>query len=332
MDGWIVLTFLGGLSLFLYGMQLMAEGLAHYAGARLEVLLRRFTTTPLQSVFVGMIVTALMQSSSAVTVMVVGFVNAGLMDLEQVVGIIMGANIGTTVTAWILGLAGVREAPFWLRLFAPTVMGPLIACIGVLFSLLSRRESRQSAAAVLVGFSILLFGMDTMSRTVEPLAKSQWFTRLLSECSSPIMGLLMGILVTAVMQSSSASVGILQALCTTGIVQMGVVVPMVMGQNIGTCITALLSGIGANGNAKRAALIHLYLNLFGSVFCMLFCYGLSAILSAQWQKNTATSMDVAVLHSLFNLLVTIVFFPFRTVLVKAAKQTGRKTFRHFPVK
>ena len=260
-----LLKMVGGLALFLYGMNLLGDGLSRASGGRLERILEKLTNNPLKAVLMGAVVTGVIQSSSATTVMVVGFVNSGIMSLKQAVGIIMGANIGTTVTSWILSLTGIESDAFWIRMLKPSSFSPILAIVGVGILLFSHKDKLKNAATILVGFAILMFGMDSMSAAVSPLAEVPEFTNLLIEFQNPVFGVLAGLILTAVIQSSSASVGILQALCMTGAVSFGAAVPIIMGQNIGTCVTAMISGIGASRNAKRAALIHLYFNIIGTI-------------------------------------------------------------------
>lgn len=276
MDFFGVLTMIGGLALFLYGMNVMGAGLSKASGGRMEKILERLTDSTIKGVLLGAAVTAVIQSSSATTVMVVGFVNSGIMKLSQAIGVIMGANIGTTVTSWILGLAGVESDAFFIRLFKPTSFSPVLAIIGVAMMMFAKREKKKDIGMILIGFAVLMFGMDTMSGAVKPLADVPEFTNLLVIFSNPLLGILAGALLTAVIQSSSASVGILQALCLTGSVTYATAVPIILGQNIGTCVTALLSGIGANRNAKRASLVHLYFNIIGVVSFVIVFYTLQA--------------------------------------------------------
>ena len=264
MDVFDVLTMLGGLALFLYGMTMLGESLAKMSGGRLEKTLEKLTSNPLKAVLLGAGVTAVIQSSSATTVMVVGFVNSGIMKLSQAVGIIMGANIGTTVTSWILSLTGIEGGSLVTQLLKPTSFAPVLAVIGVILMMFTKDRKKKNVASILLGFTILMFGMDTMSSAVEPLADVPEFTGILLMFSHPLLGVLAGALRTAVIQSSSASVGILQALCATGSVTYAAAVPIIMGQNIGTCVTAMISSIGTSKNARRAALVHLYFNLIGT--------------------------------------------------------------------
>ena len=245
MDFFSVLTLLGGLAMFLYGMNVMGDGLEKVSGGKLEKILENLTSSPVKAVLLGAAVTGVIQSSSATTVMVVGFVNSGIMQLSQAVGVIMGANIGTTVTSWILSLAGIQSSNFFIQLLKPTSFAPVLALIGVVFLMFLKDAKKKDIGTILIGFSVLMFGMETMSGAVKPLAEVPEFTGILLKFSIPVLGVLAGTVLTAVIQSSSASVGILQALCITGAVPYSAAIPIIMGQNIGTCITALLSAIGA---------------------------------------------------------------------------------------
>lgn len=318
MDFFDLLSMVGGLALFLYGMHLLGDGLAKASGGRLEGILEKLTSNPLKAVLVGAGVTAVIQSSSATTVMVVGFVNSGIMKLEQAVGIIMGANVGTTITSWILSLAGIDSSSFVIQLFKPTSFSPVLAIIGVAMLMFSKKEKHQNAATILIGFAVLMFGMDTMSSAVKPLAQVPEFTGILTAFSNPILGMLAGVVLTAVIQSSSASVGILQALCLSGAVGYSTAVPIIMGQNIGTCVTAMLSGVGASKNARRAALVHLYFNIIGTVVFMAVFYVLNAVLGFSFMDEPATAAGIAVIHSLFNIGATLLLLPFSKGLVKLA--------------
>ena len=256
-----VLAMIGGLALFLYGMHVMGDGLTKASGGKLEKILEKLTSNKLYAVILGAGVTAIIQSSSATTVMVVGFVNSGIMKLSQAIGVIMGANIGTTVTSWILSLAGIQSDNFWIQLFKPESFTPILALVGIILLMFSKKEKKHDIGNILLGFAVLMFGMTSMSEAVAPLADVPEFTSILTAFTNPVLGVIAGALLTAAIQSSSASVGILQALCITGAVDYRMAIPIIMGQNIGTCITAIISGIGANRNAKRAALIHLYFNI-----------------------------------------------------------------------
>lgn len=313
-----LLTMIGGLALFLYGMSMLGDGLAKASGGRLEKILEKLTNTPLKAVLMGAGVTAVIQSSSATTVMVVGFVNSGIMKLQQAVGIIMGANVGTTITAWILGATGIDSDSFLVQMCKPTSFSPVLAIVGMGFLMFSHREKLKNAATILVGFAILMFGMDTMSSAVKPLADIPEFTSILLRFSNPILGMLAGLLLTAVIQSSSASVGILQALCATGAVGYGAAVPIIMGQNIGTCVTAMLSGVGASKNAKRAALVHLYFNMIGTILFMTVFYMINAVTTLPFMEEAATPFGIAAIHSVFNLTTTLCLLPFSGGLVRLA--------------
>ena len=316
-----VLTMIGGLALFLYGMNLLGEALANASGGKLEKILEKLTNNPIKAVLLGAGVTAVIQSSSATTVMVVGFVNSGIMKLEQAVGIIMGANIGTTVTSWILGLTGIESESFWIQLLKPSSFSPVLAIIGVAVIMFSKKEKWKNFAGILVGFAILMFGMETMSNAVKPLADIPEFTGILTKFSNPLYGVIAGFILTAIIQSSSASVGILQALCMTGAIGYSAALPIIMGQNIGTCITALLSSIGATKNAKRAALIHLYFNLIGTILFMGVFYAIHAFAPFSFMGEVATPFGIASLHSVFNVVSTIALLPFSKLLVKLSVMT-----------
>ena len=318
-----VLTMAGGLALFLYGMNVMGDSLAKLSGGKLEQILEKLTSKRIMAVLLGMAVTAVIQSSSATTVMVVGFVNSGIMQLSQAVGIIMGANIGTTVTSWMLSLTGISGAG-WINLLKPSSFSPVLAVIGIIMTMTCKNNSKKKDIGnILLGFAILMFGMETMSGAVAPLADNEKFTGMLTLFSNPLFGLLAGTVLTAVIQSSSASVGILQALCVTGAVNYATAIPIIMGQNIGTCVTALLSAIGANKNAKRAAMIHLYFNLIGTVVFMVLFYMINAAVRFPFMAQMATPATIAITHSVFNITATLVWLPFSNLLVKLACLTIR---------
>ena len=325
MDFFSVLTLLGGLAMFLYGMQVMGDGLAKVSGGKLEQILENLTSSKWKAVLLGMCVTAVIQSSSATTVMVVGFVNSGIMKLNQVVGIIMGANIGTTITSWILSLAGIESSNFFISLLKPTSFSPILALIGIIFLMFTKSSRKKDIGTILLGFAVLMFGMDTMSGAVKPLADVPEFTGLLLKFSNPVAGIVAGTVLTAIIQSSSASVGILQALCLTGAVPFSAAFPIIMGQNIGTCVTALLSAVGANKNAKRAAMIHLYFNLIGTVVFMSVFYIINAAVHFPFMTQMATPAIIAITHSIFNITATLVWLPFSDLLVKLACLTIRDT-------
>ncbi len=318
MDFFGILTLIGGLALFLYGMEVMGSGLSKASGGRLEQVLEKLTSNKLKAVLLGAGVTAVIQSSSATTVMVVGFVNSGIMKLTQAIGIIMGANIGTTVTSWILSLSGIESEGFFMRMLKPSSFSPVLAVIGVAFIMFSKKDKLKDIGTIMIGFAILMFGMDTMSNAVKPLADVPEFTNILTTFSNPILGLIAGTIFTAIIQSSSASVGILQALCATGAVPFSAAIPIIMGQNIGTCITAMLSGIGASKNAKRAALVHLYFNIIGTAIFMILFYAIHAIIPFAFMKDSANAAGIAVVHTTFNIFATAILLPFSSGLEKLA--------------
>ncbi len=318
MDFFGLLTMIGGLALFLYGMKTMGDALSKMAGGRLEQVLERMTNNPVKAVLLGAGVTAVIQSSSATTVMVVGFVNSGIMKLSQAVGVIMGANIGTTVTSWILSLSGIESGNFFVKLLKPSSFSPVLALIGVILVMFIRNTKKNDVGTILIGFAVLMFGMETMSSAVKPLADVPEFTSLFTAFENPLLGMIVGTLLTAVIQSSSASVGILQAMCATGSVTVGAALPVIMGQNIGTCVTALLSGVGANRNARRASLVHLYFNLIGTFVFMAVFYAMNHFIQFAFLSDTANGAVIAVIHSLFNIASTIVLLPASGLLVKLA--------------
>lgn len=322
MDIFNLLNMIGGLALFLYGMSIMGNGLSKMAGGKLETILEKLTTKRIFAVLLGAGVTAVIQSSSATTVMVVGFVNSGIMKLSQAVGVIMGANIGTTVTSWLLSLTGIEGSTIWLKLFKPSSFSPVLAAIGIVLIMASRSESRKKdIGGILIGFAILMFGMETMSGSVSGLANNPSFAKLMITFSNPILGMIIGTVLTAIIQSSSASVGILQALCATGAVHYSVALPIIMGQNIGTCVTSIISSIGASKNARRAAMIHLYFNLIGTILFMVVFYSINSFIDFAFLKEPANAVGIAVIHSLFNIVATIILFPFSGMLVKLARIT-----------
>lgn len=321
MDLFDVLNMVGGLALFLYGMHIMGGGLEKLSGGKLERVLEKLTKNRIMAVLLGAGVTAVIQSSSATTVMVVGFVNSGIMKLNQAIGIIMGANIGTTVTAWLLSLTAIEGNGFFMQLLKPTSFSPVLALIGICMIMFSKKDKKKNIGSILIGFAILMFGMDTMSGAVKPLADVPEFTSLLTKFSNPILGLLIGAGVTAIIQSSSASVGILQALCVTGAIKFGNAIPIIMGQNIGTCITAIISSIGAGRDAKRAAAVHLYFNIIGTTIFMLAFYGLNAALDFTFLNDTISAATIASIHTTFNVVTTFILLPFGNVLEKLANKT-----------
>lgn len=323
MDIFGVLNMMCGLALFLYGMHVMGEGLSRTSGGKLESILERLTQNKIKAVLLGAGVTAVIQSSSATTVMVVGFVNSGIMRLSQAAGVIMGANIGTTVTSWILSLTGIESSNWLLQLCKPSSFTPVLAVIGVAFVMFTKSEKKHNIGTILVGFTVLMTGMEMMSSAVEPLADVPEFTSILLMFTNPVLGMLAGLLLTAVIQSSSASVGILQALCMTGAVPYSAALPIIMGQNIGTCVTALLSSIGASKNAKRAALIHLYFNVIGTTLFMAVFYAIHAVVPFEFMSQPANAAGIAMIHTTFNVLATLVLLPFSGLLERLATLTIR---------
>ncbi len=315
-----VFSLLGGLALFLFGMDLMGKSLEKQAGGQLQKILSRLTDSPLKGFALGLVVTAIIQSSSATTVMVVGFVNSGIMELHQAIGIIMGSNVGTTVTSWLLSLAGLEGDSLLIQMLKPATFSPLLAFIGILFYMFGS-EKKKNIGGILIGFAILMTGMTSMSDSVAPLENEPWFTNMFIRFSNPLLGVLVGTLVTAVIQSSSASVGILQALSATGAITFGSAIPIIMGQNIGTCATALISSVGTNKNARRAAMVHLYFNIIGVTVFLIVFYGLNAVLNFSFVNDVIAPWGIAVVHSAFNLSATALLLPFANVLEKLAIMT-----------
>ena len=316
MDIFDLLTMIGGLSLFLFGMNVMGQALERRAGHRLRGVLSKLTTGKLTGLLTGLCVTAMIQSSSATTVMVVGFVNSGLMTLGQAVNVIMGANIGTTVTAWLLSLAGIDGGNLFVRLLKPSSFTPVLALVGVIFYLFCRSAKKKDTGAIFLGFATLMFGMETMSGAVAGLSQVPAFRDLFLLFQNPLLGMLAGAALTAVIQSSSASVGILQALAATGQVSYGAAVPIVMGQNIGTCVTAMLSSVGANKNAKRAALVHLSFNVIGAAVWLSLFSLVKWLFDPAVLYSPASRLGIAVVHTIFNLLCTALILPMTAWLEK----------------
>ena len=312
-----VFSLFGGLALFLFGMDTMGKALEKQAGGQLQKILSRLTDNPLKGFALGLIVTAIIQSSSATTVMVVGFVNSGIMQLHQAIGIIMGSNVGTTVTSWLLSLSGLEGDTLLIQMLKPSSFSPLLAFLGILLYM-CRSERKKGVGTIFIGFAILMTGMSAMSAAVEPLENEPWFTNLFVQFSNPILGVLAGTILTAIIQSSSASVGILQALSSTGVITYGSALPIIMGQNIGTCATALISSVGTNKNARRAAMVHLYFNIIGVTIFLIGFYSLNSILHFSFVSDIIEPWGIAVVHSTFNLCTTIILLPFANVLEKLA--------------
>lgn len=317
------LSFIGGLAMFLYGMKIMGSGLEKLSGGRLESILEKLTNNKVKGVILGLTVTALLQCSSATTVMAVGFVNSGIMQLTQATGVIMGANIGTTVTAWILSLTGIDGGNSFIQLLNPSAFAPVLAILAVGIINFGKKGKKQNIATILIGFALLMLSMTTMKDAIAPLADNPEFSRVMTMFSNPILGVLCGALVTAVMQSSSASVGILQALSSTGSLPFGSAIPIIMGQNIGACSTALISSAGTTKNAKRTAFIHLYFNVIGTVLFLALYYIFEAIFDFAFSDLPITPVWIAIVHTLFNTATCIILLPVSSLLEKLAKLTVR---------
>ncbi len=321
MDIFDVLTLIGGLSLFLFGMHMMGEALEKSAGNKLKDILQRLTSNRWKAFLLGITVTAIIQSSSATTVMVVGFVNSGIMTLNQSIGIIMGANVGTTVTAWLLSLVGVEGESILMQLLKPSSFAPIVALIGVILVMFRKKERKKDVGLICLGFAVLIYGMQIMTGAVEPLGDSEAFGKVLLMFSNPILGVLAGAFLTALLQSSSASVGILQALSATGKVTFGSGIPIIMGQNIGTCVTAMVSSVGANKNARRAAMVHLYFNIFGTIICLTAFTIANTIFHFTFTGMEINGVWIAIIHSIFNVVCAVIMLPLANLLEKTAYRT-----------
>ena len=313
-----VITLLGGLALFLFGMDIMGKALERQAGGKLQTILAKMSSNVFKGFLLGLGVTAVIQSSSATTVMVVGFVNSGIMTLKQAVGVIMGSNIGTTVTAWILSLAGLEGDSFLIQFFKPATLAPLVGILGIVLYMFTGGEKKKGIGTICLGFLALMTGMDIMGDSMEFLENEPWFAELMISFSNPLVGILFGAVLTAIIQSSSASVGILQGLCGTGVVTFGSAIPIILGQNIGTCITAIMGAIGANRNARRTAIVHLLFNVVGVTIFVIVFYGLGLFIDWKFLDNTAQAWDIAVIHTSFNVAATCVLMPLNELLVKLA--------------
>ncbi len=324
-----ILSFCAGLAFFLYGMNVMSDSLEKLAGGKMEKTLKKMTSNPAKSLLLGMVITAVIQSSSAMTVMLVGLVNSGIMQLSQSIGVIMGANIGTTVTAWILTLAGIGDGgPWWITLFKPSTFTPILAIIGIALIMMSKKPKKRDIGVIMLGFSVLMFGMDTMSGAVSGLKENPSFTGILTMFNNPLLGVLVGAVVTGIIQSSSASVGILQSLAMTGEITFGMAIPIIFGQNIGTCATSLISSVGANKNAKRVVVVHFAFNLIGTTLFMILYYILRGAL-ADLLSGPVDAVGIASVHTVFNVCTTILLIPFTKQLEKLAKFFVReKTVEH----
>ena len=312
-----IITLLGGLALFLFGMDTMGKALERQAGGKLQTILAKMSSNVFKGLLLGLGVTAVIQSSSATTVMVVGFVNSGIMTLKQAVGVIMGSNIGTTVTAWILSLSGLEGDSFLIKFFKPSTLAPLIGIIGIVLYM-GKSEKKRGIGTIMLGFMALMTGMDLMSSSMAFLKTEAWFAELMISFTNPIVGILFGAALTAIIQSSSASVGILQGLCVTGAVTYGAAIPIILGQNIGTCVTAIMGAIGANRNARRTAMVHLLFNVVGVMMFVVIFYGLGLFIDWRFLSDSVQAWDISVIHTGFNLVATAVLLPLNGLLVKLA--------------
>ena len=313
-----IITLLGGLALFLFGMDIMGKALERQAGGKLQTVLAKMSSNVFKGFLLGLGVTAVIQSSSATTVMVVGFVNSGIMTLKQAVGVIMGSNIGTTVTAWILSLSGLEGDSFLIKIFKPTTLAPLIAIVGIVLFMFTKSEKKKGIGTICLGFMALMTGMDIMGDSMAFLKTEAWFADLMISFTNPVIGILFGAVLTAVIQSSSASIGILQGLCVTGVVTYGAAIPIILGQNIGTCITAIMGAIGANRNARRTAMVHLLFNVVGAVMFAVIFYGVGMFVEWKFLNDSVQAWDISVIHTGFNVIATAVLMPMNGLLVKLA--------------
>ena len=316
-----IISLLGGLALFLFGMDVMGKALERLAGGKLQTVLAKMSSTVPKGFFLGLAVTAVIQSSSATTVMVVGFVNSGIMTLQQAIGVIMGSNVGTTVTSWLLSLTALEGESLLIQIFKPSTLAPLLGVIGIVLFMFTKSEKKQGVGTILLGFMALMTGMELMSDSMEFLKEEAWFANLMVSFSNPILGILAGAALTAILQSSSASVGILQGLCATGAITIGNALPIILGQNIGTCVTAMLSTVGANRNARRTALVHLYFNIVGVVIVALLVYGINLFYPLTILGTVAGPMEIALIHTGFNLTATLILLPMSKLLEKLAYLT-----------
>ena len=318
MDIFSVITLCGGLAFFLFGMSTMSSSLEKLAGGRLEQLLKRMTDNRFKSLLLGAGITIAIQSSSAMTVMLVGLVNSGIMELGQTVGVIMGSNVGTTLTAWILSLSGIEGDNVWLKLLKPEVFSPVAALVGIIMTMTAKKNRTKGAGSILVGFAVLMSGMEMMKNAMSPLAEMPEFASILTAFTNPFLGVIVGAVFTGVIQSSAASVGILQALSITGGITYGMALPIIMGQNIGTCVTALLSSIGVNRNARRVSVIHISFNLIGTAVCLAAFYGTDLIFHYAFMDYAIGPAGIAMVHSIFNIATTVLLLPFTKQLEKLA--------------
>ena len=327
-----IVSLLGGLALFLFGMDVMGKALERLAGGKLQTVLAKMSSTVFRGFFLGAAVTAVIQSSSATTVMVVGFVNSGIMTLKQAIGVIMGSNVGTTITSWLLSLTALEGDSLIVQIFKPSTLAPMLGVIGIVLFMFMKAEKHKGIGTILLGFMALMTGMELMSDAMGFLEGEEWFRNLMVSFSNPILGILAGAVLTAVIQSSSASVGILQGLCVTGAITVGNALPIILGQNIGTCVTAMLSTVGANRNARRTALVHLYFNIVGVVLIALIVYGVNLFFPLEILTKNAGPMDIAVIHTGFNLTATAILLPMNKLLEKLAYLTiPRQEIHQAPV-
>lgn len=316
-----LLSMFGGLALFLYGMEVMGNGLKQLGGGKLEIILEKLTKNKLMGILLGAVVTAVVQSSSATTVMVVGFVNSGIMKLAQSIGVMMGANIGTTVTAWLLSLSDIQGGSMIANLFKPETFTPVLAVIGIVLIMATESDKKKNIGNILIGFAVLMFGMETMSASVADIKSSEQFAHMLVMFSNPVLGLIVGAVLTAIIQSSSASVGILQALSIGGGISFATAIPIIMGENIGTCITAIISSIGASKNAKRAAMANLYIKIISAVLFMVVFYSLNVLIKFSFLETSINPLYIAIIHTLFNVVSTMVLLPFTNLIEKLVRIT-----------
>ena len=313
-----LVSLLGGLALFLFGMDTMGKALERTAGGKLQTILAKMSSSVPRGFLLGLAVTAVIQSSSATTVMVVGFVNSGIMTLKQAVGVIMGSNVGTTVTAWILSLSGLEGDSFLVQVLKPSTLAPLLGTIGIILFMFTKSEKSRNIGTIFLGFMALMTGMELMSGSMKFLRDEAWFSRLMVSFSNPLIGILVGAALTAIIQSSSASVGILQSMCSTGAVSFGCAIPVILGQNIGTCVTAMMGAIGANKNARRTAMVHLYFNIMGTLIFVVLFYGIGLFFPWKFLSSPCNEMNIAVIHTAFNVAATAILLPLNGVLVKLA--------------
>ena len=313
-----IISLLGGLALFLFGMDVMGKALERSAGGKLQTVLAKMSSNVPKGFLLGVAATAVVQSSSAITVMVVGFVNSGIMSLHQAVGVIMGSNVGTTVTAWILSLSGLEGDSFLVQIFKPATLAPMLGIVGMVLFMFTKSQTKKNVGTILLGFLALMTGMDMMGDSMAFLEHEPWFAKLMISFTNPIVGILFGAALTAIIQSSSASVGILQGLCVTGAVTYGAAIPVILGQNIGTCVTAMLGAVGANRNARRTAIVHLLFNVVGVALFVVGFYGVGLFVEWTFLEDTVAAWNISVIHTCFNLAATAILLPMNKLLVKMA--------------